>query len=328
MKVLASLIIGLSPLGAFAQITLDENKLTSNEFISQWHNDLLSGSDEGYTNGNRLAYAYDLEPSKAFLAGADRVQLGFGITHLMFTPGDEAAVVPARGERPYAGWAGFEITRQESGDGWAKTATLTFGLSGEESRAEELQDWIHENVTNSATFQGWGSQAPTEITLNFHYDHKKRLDFLTSSGLIQTDGFVERGFSLGNFRTDVYVGSKIRFGYNLPRFDSSPYVQIGSLPYEIFEGGENADSDYSFYGFLGGRIYGIAHDISLDGPLFSNWSESVGSKPLVGEVSVGVTVRYKQLDLSLSQTVRSDEFSGQNSASHYGSVVAQLKTCF
>jgi hypothetical protein len=96
----------------------------------------------------------------------------------------------------------------------------------------------------------------------------------------------------------------------------------------IFDDSNKSDSDFSIYGFLGGRIYGVLHDISLDGPLFDDWTHSVDSKPLVVEGRFGVAARYDWIEVSIAHTIRSDEFYGQRNRSEFSSFQALIRGTF
>lgn len=326
------------------------------QFIGQWDNDLLTGTDDGYTNGARIAFArelsadseahYFLENTLRRLTGADggsgfddfrfpetkadRFQYGVGLTQLMFTPDDSDARTPGRGERPYAGWLGLEFSLQAGAGDSTSTATLSVGTTGRLSYAEDIQTWVHQNISDSPVFQGWDSQAPGEPTLNLHLDHKHRLTFLDATGgwPVEIDGFYEWGGALGNFRTDAYLGALLRAGHNLPASYASPRVQLGSFTDTIFDDDPPANEDVSFYGFAGARGYAVLHDISLDGPLFRDWDESVDSEPWVGELSFGLAARWRRVELSLSHTLRTDEFDHQRNRSRYGSVMLRVGGSF
>jgi len=208
--------------------------------ILQYDNDLLTGTDEGYTSGTRFAFTRELPTDSAehnFLqttlhkltgagqsgslndfrfpeAKANRFQYGIGLSQLMFTPEDPTTLTPPAGERPYAGWLGLEFSLQASAGDSASTATLSIGTTGQLSYAQDMQKWVHQKVSDSPVYQGWDSQAPGELTLNLHLDHKRRIQFLdgTRDWPIELDGFSEWGASLGNFRTDAYLGALIRAG--------------------------------------------------------------------------------------------------------------------
>ncbi|MDT8391559.1 MAG: lipid A deacylase LpxR family protein [Lentisphaeria bacterium] len=324
--------------------------------IVQFDNDLLTGTDDGYTNGARVAFARQLPADSSThnfiqntllsLTGAERddplsnfrfpdenglhLQYGIGLSQLMFTPKSPVPVTPPPGERPYAGWLGLEFSLQASVGDSAGTATVSIGATGRHSYAGDTQKWVHQNISDSPVFQGWDSQVPTELTVNVHLDHKQRLTFWdkTRRWPIQVDGFYEWGMALGNLRTDAYLGALIRVGYNLRTTYASPRVQLGSFTEAIFENDHSTDANFSLYGFAGLRGYAVLHDITLDGPLFHDWDESVNSEPWVGEFSFGIAARWHWAEISLSHTLRSDEFEDQRNLSRYGSVLLRLDVSF
>lgn len=319
------------------------------KIVTQWDNDLLTGTDRGYTNGARVALVRDLEPDqeahnylqralyKASGAGSDqfwgdkrfsedslRFSWGIGLTQLMYTPDDPDALTAPTGERPYAGWLGIEFSLNVSDIDSVGSVTLSIGTTGKNSYGEEAQDWVHTNISDSPIYQGWDSQVPGEATLNLHLDRKQQIHALnlTHDWPIEFDGYYEWGAAIGNFTTNAYLGALIRAGYNLPYTYATPRVQLGSYGQALFSP-ENEDADrFSFYGFFGFRGTAVLHDITLDGPIFRDSDSEVDSKALVGELIAGVATRIYGADISLSQTTRSDEFNGQTGGNHrFGSVM-------
>lgn len=328
----------------------------SKQLIIQWDNDLLSGSDRDYTNGARVAIVQDLDPNQKThnflqkslyrLSGADgrgilddyrfneagttRFSWGIGVTQLMFTPDDYTTPVALKGERPYAGWAGLEFSLHVKNDHSASSVTLAVGTTGPNSYADDAQKWVHENLSGSPLYQGWDSQLPGEMTVNLHFDHKQRIDWLDHSGgwPIEFDGYTEWGTALGNFRTDAYLGGLVRAGYNLPATYATPRVQIGSYGHAVFADEQDEADPFSIFGFAGARGSAVLHDITLDGPVFRDFDTGVDRKPFVGELLLGVGLSWKYFDLSLSQSLRTDEFKGQDKNHVFGSVMLRAQWPF
>ncbi|HAV12483.1 MAG TPA: hypothetical protein DCX06_03150 [Opitutae bacterium] len=344
-KQLLAVFCSLSPL--FAHAAPDFGR-----FLVQWDNDLLTGSDRDYTNGARVAYIQDLDSNLAShnwlqkglyrltgtegsglfddyryrKDGSNRFSWGIGLTQLMFTPDKPSAPVAPEGERPYAGWLGLEFSLHVKNESSASSVTLSLGTTGTNSYAEDAQTWIHEHLSDSPTFQGWDSQVPGELTVNLHFDHKRqlKLDTWTSDWPIEVDGYTEWGAALGNLRTDAYLGALLRAGYHLPASYTTPRVQIGSYGHALFNEKPN-DSPYSIFGFAGVRASAVLQDISLDGPVFRDFDTGVDREPLVGELLVGFGLRWKEADISLSRTIRSDEFEGQNENQQFGSIQFRIQ---
>ncbi len=333
-----------------------ESKRPPWQTIVQFDNDLLTGTDRGYTNGTRVAFVREfgadrpddnvLQKGLYPLSGAtpdsplhgwrlegnqpQRFAWGFGLTQLMFTPDDPSALSAPAGERPYAGWLGLECSLHVKNSESVSSVTLSFGTTGDASHAEETQEWVHTNISNSPIYQGWDSQVPGEFTLNLHFDHKRRANFLDFSQdwPVEFDGYYEWGAALGNFRTDAYLGSLLRAGYNLPAAYSTPRVQLGSYGHALFSKQDPHAPRLSLYGFAGVRGSAVLHDITLDGPVFRNFDTGVNSEPFVGELLSGIGLRYAWAELSLSHTFRSNEFKGQDKNQEFGSVMLRLSTEF
>jgi hypothetical protein len=320
-------------------------------WLVQWDNDLLAGSDRNYTNGARVAYIRNLDGDQrthnflqnslrrvsgtgedAFLGdyryrdgGPSRFSWGMGVTQLMFTPEDSNALTAPDGERPYAGWLGLEFSLHVKNQSSTSSVTLSLGTTGKNSYADDAQNWIHENISNSPLYQGWDSQVPGEMTVNLHFDHKHKLGWLASerNAAFRLDGYMEWGAAIGNFRTDAYLGGLLRGGFNLPDTYTTPRVQIGSYGHRLFIEDPHEPGNwgnFSAFGFIGARGSAVLHDISLDGPVFRDFDTGVDREPLVGELLVGFGFKLYEVDISVSRTFRSDEFEGQDENQQYGSV--------
>jgi hypothetical protein len=105
-------------------------------------------------------------------------------------------------------------------------------------------------------------------------------------------------------------------------------VQLGSFTDTIFGVGKAPNKNLSIYGLTGVRGYRLLHDITLDGPLFREWDESVDSEPMVGELSFGVAARWRWIEVNLSHNLRSDQFEDQSNRSRYDSVLVRIGTKF
>ncbi len=325
--------------------------------ILQWDNDLImTGTDQDYTNGARIAFQREfpsgetpqgrLKDPLRRLAGAgrdspggdirlsDRGSLrhawGIGLTQLMYTPRDPRPAIPPPDERPYAGWLGMEFSLQAMNDDSTSGITLSLGTTGDTSLAEDTQDWVHENISNSPLFQGWESQVPQEITVNLHFDHKRRLEILEhgTPGQFETDGYGEWGMAGGNFRTNAHIGTLVRFGYNLPPTYSTPRVQLGSYGAAFFREDPPGRKAFSLLGFTGLRGTFVLHDITLDGPVFRDSEDTAQSRNFVGEWLIGIQLRWSAFDLSLSNTLRTNEFKGQHKHHSFGSVMLRWRNRF
>jgi hypothetical protein len=65
----------------------------------------------------------------------------------------------------------------------------------------------------------------------------------------------------------------------------------------------------------------VAHDITMDGPVFRDYAYTVESKPFVAEGILGIGIRYSRWQLAVARTLRTEEFEGQGRDHEYGSVM-------
>lgn len=336
-------------------IAQNEQERQKWQTIFQLDNDLFSGSDRDYTNGIRLGFVQEINKKnkidgflKNHLAklvdegSAEFIRLrlpdtkdlrfawGVGFSQLMFTPDNYETLSAPEGERPYAGWLGLEYSLHAKNKNKVNSITLSLGTTGKRSLAEESQEWVHTNISDSPIYQGWDSQVEAEVTVNLHLDFKRRISRLSdiNIGGLELDGYYQSGVELGNFRTSASIGMLMRIGHNLPANYSAPRVQLGSHGHELFRKKAKSDRKLSVLAFAGTQVSLVGHDITLDGPVFGNSRTHVSSKPFVGEWLIGFGARYKDLEFSFAQTARSKEFSSQNKHQIFGSFMIRLYSAF
>lgn len=315
-------------------------------------NDLFAGTDENYTNGVRIAWISGSRDPQYFglvqrglrrltgdsqslglfqrisgfqdLAGIE-YNYGSSITQLMFTPEDPDAPRSPPGQRPYAGWLGLGFSLHAKDAHALNSVELSIGTVGPNSYAQQVQDFVHD-VKGVPRFKGWDSQIPNQPTLNLFFSQKRRLPaFNTIAGRLAVDGFGEAGFALGNFRTDLHLGALTRFGWNLPVDFSDPRLSPTAYAHQPFKTDRREGGPWSVYGLLGLRGAAVAHDITLDGPVFRDVDTGVTRKPFVGDLFAGFGLRYRDVELTYVQTYRSERFKGQAGGQRFGSLVATYR---
>jgi hypothetical protein len=170
-------------------------------------------------------------------------------------------------------------------------------------------------------FAGWDSQVPNEFTVNLYSTQRRRLGLLPPDGrAFGIDGFLEWRIGLGNFFTGLNAGALVRFGWNLPVDFSDARLSVTAYSHQPFKTTRLDRSDWSFYGIVGAQGAAVAHNITLDGPVFRDFDTGTSSEPLVGELYAGFGVRYRRLNFSYVHTYRSREFKGQDEAQSFGSL--------
>lgn len=312
----------------------------------QWENDAFaafSGSDEHYTNGIRFSFLFnpqrvdtpgrverfgrswcirtplcgrDAEGNKL---GPQPVNWGFGIGQSIYTPERLEIVELIETDRPYAGYLYgsmqlFVRTDTDATPGSQENRPtqnyfeLQVGIVGPEAGAESAQTEIHELIDDELPM-GWDNQLPTEPTVQLLYQWRRKI------GNHRLDVIPNLGTALGTVAVYANAGATARFGLNLsdfPVFNLAPTAVPPNLKFE----------DWEAYLFIGGEGRAIAHNIFLDGTLFSD-SHSVDKESFVYDLKAGFLLRYKKWQLSYTFTRRGDEFSpnfDDDGRHDYGSV--------
>jgi len=329
----AILCLIVSAFAAVGQVQAQETSSKSAYLSLSVENDLFGAREDGhYTNGILLAYAPANAPSwlektagRLPCVPCKKISgVEYVLGQQIFTPEDIDVPVLQVDDRPYAGWlyAGISLSGNRETDNpdisSDDTLTLTFGMVGPASLAENAQKFIHKVINNDPP-RGWKYQLDNEPGVILTY--KRRWQF-SSSGR-QTGG-LEYDLSphligvLGNIYT--YAGSGImwRLGRNLKNARADMFRPgFPSATYFDRQGG----SGWHF--FLGGEARAVAQNIFLDGNTFSH-SHSVDKKHFVLDVQAGFAFRWKKLSVTFSEVFRTREFDGQDGADKFGTITLAL----
>jgi hypothetical protein len=199
-----------------------------------WDNDLLTGTDKGYTNGLRLSYlgptaenGRDCDMCLSHIA-KDRLDwlpvigrngnshtLTLSLTQLMVTPENIQATGPVYEDLPYAGYL------SGSGTLWSWSARsltgfgLAIGIIGPDSGAKATQSWVHK-FTGSTRPNGWDNQLGTDVIGEIHAFHARRLFRKKMANSLSQEMSWMSGGKLSNFISSGELGVSWRIGTNLP----------------------------------------------------------------------------------------------------------------
>lgn len=316
-------------------------------------NDLFADTDRDYTNGARMSWISSNRDIKdlgsvqrmlrrlsgdadsfgvfqkvtGFEDPADiQYNYGFSLTQLMFTPESAAPYVQPAGERRYAGWLALGFSLHAKDDRVLNSVEFLIGTTGSNSLAENSQDFVH-STRDIGKFNGWDYQIPGEITADLSFVQKRRSDLLKRDhGVIRMDGLTEWGGRLGSFRTSAHLGGFFRAGYNLPPDFSDPRLSETAYSNLYFDSDDPYVGHWSVYALFGATGRAVAHDATLDGPLFDDFKTGNDREPFVAEVFCGGGLRYRQVELSYVHTWRSQEYEEQRGGvADFGSVALRLR---
>jgi hypothetical protein len=123
------------------------------------------------------------------------------------------------------------------------------------------------------------------------------------------------GGALGNVFTYANTGLTLRFGRNLPLDYGPARIQPGLPGSMTFVA---ADS-FTWYLFAGAEGRAVARNIFLDGNTFRN-SRSVDKEVFVGDLQFGGVLIWRDVRLSYTHVLRTDEFTDQRERDNFGSI--------
>ena len=317
-----SVFVLLGPLAAFPTVARAEQVLSAGTFSVAVENDVISGSDRGYTNGivftwappggSALDWAGRLVQSIPWVPLGASVRHGYAIGQNMYTPRDISLTVPPADDRPYAGWlygtVGLAI---EGGDQFVQAA-LTLGVVGPAARAGLVQTAVHK-ITGSDEPQGWGTQLSNEPGIVLAYQQARRDWIVTTLAGRKLDVTPYFGGALGNVYSYGGAGLTVRYGPELPAYTGSPRSQPTFPASRVFM----PTPHFGWYVFATVEGRAVARNIFLDGNTFKD-SPSVDREPFVADVQVGAVFTWRSMQLTYIHVIRTREFSTQGSTSGFG----------
>lgn len=294
-----------------------------------FENDHFNHTDRHYTNGLSLGWAPATSPTPPWIMTIARhtpffptnsiIRHSYSLSQSTFTPGDIRLDNPPPDDRPYAGWLHGSLSMETAMERQFDQLVLTLGVVGPASLAETGQKALHK-VRAVSKPRGWDKQLQNEPGLIVTYQRSWRtLATNTVTGL-DFDLAPHVGGALGNIFTYADTGLTLRLGRNLPRDLGPPRIQPGLPGSMIFT--TAATSNWYLFAGIEGRA--LARNVFLDGNTFRN-SRSVDKKTFVGDLQVGGVLTWRNVRLSYTHVLRSDEFKNQRSRDAFGALSLALQ---
>lgn len=298
-----------------------------------WDNDLLTGTDKGYTNGGRLSY---LSPSAErdddcmlCLAKNARNSLEWlpvigqpgnshtvtiSLTQLMVTPEDIEATEPVFDDLPYVGYLSGSATLWSMGTGSLTGFGVELGVVGPDSGAEATQKWVHK-LTGSTDPKGWDNQLGSDVTAGVHAFHARRLFRREMKSGISQDAAWVASSRLSNFITSVDLGLSWRIGTNLPANLIPDYAGASST---IGLPGSLKSTGSGWAAFIGAGIEAIPYTYLEE----QSGRYSYDQRPLVGLAGVGVGWHAPSFQFSITLRATTSQNETNKAALSFGTISA------
>ncbi len=278
-------------------------------------NDVLSGTDQDYTNGFKLSFIYDIKNPEGIIYKPLQMDekyfdtyISLSVAQHIYTPKRENQLYTelVQNDRPYAGWSYLEAGIYKASSSVLRSLTVQVGIVGDAAKAKEIQNYVHDFI-EVERFYGWENQLKNELGLNLTYVHKEKFYFNAFDSI---ESFISPYFQadFGNVSIKATTGFMSRFGLNLPKDFGHSTIQTNN------ENGINTykNKDHAFKNIglsinINAGVDFIVRDIFLDGNTFED-SHSVSKKHIVGYLSYGFGLIYKKFTLDFLERLSSKKF--------------------
>ena len=323
-------LVPLIAVGYVAQAGAGDN---DEAFTFTLENDLLTGSDNNYTNGLGVSWVssdVDSYSEDAFsrkwsefwqflpFVGDEgyTTYASWNVAQEMHTPDDIEDPNPPLDDQPYAGVLYVDSVLYARSERWTHAWELKLGVVGPSSQAEDVQKDFHDLVGGDDPM-GWDTQLPDEPVINVGFTTAHLLAEGPAGESAMWRLIPVGHVGLGTYFTGVGIGMYGEIGWNLVEALGGAALREGLSAASTVGVGPVEGWSVSFFGGIGGHA--IAHYLPLDGTVFED-SRSVDTKPFVGNATIGVNVRHNNLVLSLATTFSTKAFETQEKSAEFGTL--------
>ncbi len=310
-RILSLFLLAFLPAGALAL----ERPPAGSEFQLFIENDMLARTDRYYTNGIRIGggMAFDLLqlPAAELLRqvapdAGGKVHLGLFVGQNIYTPRSISVSQAQPLDRPWAAWLYLGGVAQRANDNRLDTVEVDLGLVGPSALGKEIQSGWH-RLIGSPQPRGWHHQIPNEPAFLLSWLAKSKHS-LGSTGGLDIEAIPHGGATVGTVMTLARAGGLVRLGRHMTGYGPDTIepggAMLQNMRREVEPGRAKGLEWYAFAG-LDHRL--IAHNIFLDGAVFRD-GPAVRRRPHVYDLSLGFSLRYGALRVSLTRVKRSEEF--------------------
>ena len=252
-----------------------------NWFTVTLENDVFVGKDTGYTNGFALSWAQagftefspDNLPRWLHYLGKDlyistmpgkQRAVSYTIGQLMQAPSDLTIPTLIENEAPYAGLLFWSANLHAFDERVADRLSLTLGVVGPLSGAEQTQKWVHD-VTGADEPKGWDNQIENEPVFQVSAERLLRLAKFHTDKTVGMDVIGIGNGAVGTIESYLAVGIGARLGRGLDRsFPTASFLpgrQVNPLAGSVTGG-------WYVFANVQGRF--VANDIGINGNTFKD----------------------------------------------------------
>lgn len=291
-------------------------------------NDSLGGgTDRNYTSGVRVNYTKVGAEFPAIAHKIDKLiptfrinktsSIYYSLGQNLYTPRDITRRTVNLNDRPWAGFLYGSLGMATFTDNHTDEVEAMLGIVGPAAMGEWTQKFIHKNLTDSPTPQGWDHQLKNEpgVMLAWQRGWPMMLNGRTGNNFWSFRPYF--GVTAGNIKTYGDAGFTIRLSPNDSKWQDMPIRVRPAMPGTgIYEIPRNKWS-WALFSGLEGRA--VAHDIFLDGNTFAD-SHSIDKKNFVADATAGAAITYNNVRVSYTAVYRTKEFDMQDRPEIFGAL--------
>lgn len=291
-------------------------------------NDLFGkGSDQNYTNGIRVGWfdagrkppgiTQRLDDFLPLLDINETTSVTYSLGHNVYTPDAIESPEQDPDDRPWAAFAYASMGMVTLTDSALDEYEITLGVVGPMALGEQLQKTTHD-IIGSPEPRGWDNQLKNEPGLVLSWQRRWPKSFRRDVAGTYLSFAPHVGLTAGNIYTYASSGATFKLSSRSGRWADKPLMVQPSIPGTGFFP-RTRNLYWEFFLALEGRA--MARNIFLDGNTFTD-SHSVDKKPLVGDLSAGITATWRRFRVGYSIVYRTREFEGQDDPAIFGAVYA------
>ena len=238
-------------IGQSFKLNDEPERIVEHQIELSHDNDFLQFTDRYYTAGNFITYRRLLKNKKY------KRQNSFFLGQEIYTPSDLEETDISKFDRPYAGYLGFNFQHTVTGDDWIFDFLYSFGITGEISGGELIQNSFHSTAATDSRTASWTGQINNNFTNNCYFNYIKEWEL--NANPFNAYFTINPSVAIGI--KDVYIQNDFvfYFGKRNPIQHTAAYNQLGVLNNELF------------FGIRTGYRY-VVHDTMLQGNLIGDSS--------------------------------------------------------
>ncbi|GIU52576.1 lipid A deacylase LpxR family protein [Shewanella sp. KT0246] len=247
--------------------------------------------------------------------GNRQYQISYSVSQRMYTPDDLQQAALIESDRPYSGTLLWGTKLRSYGDGVADNLSLTLGVVGPASFAEQTQKQVHE-IIDAKEPMGWDNQLSNEPVFKVEAQRLYQLAYTPLSDNLEFDTVFHGNAGVGNLMSDVGAGMTFRLGNIL----SHSYAFVSQAASRSNNGYivKSADelSWQVFVTFYGRYVF---NDITIDGNTFTD-SHSAELTHQQAMINMGFMLNWQNWGLSFSAIRGTEQYHDQPNKANFAAV--------